>query len=109
MIKHFALGDMVAIWDVYILISLGLISWVISINIALQWIPEDLADATLTLFQVMAWCCQATSHKSEPEMAEFQQPTFWCIMRQLRYDMSVARSDNCRLRYTSKTLFIGLK
>ena len=29
---------------------------------ALRWMPRDLADDKSTLFQVMAWCRQATSH-----------------------------------------------
>ena len=29
---------------------------------ALRWMPRDLTDDKLTLVQVMAWCCQATSH-----------------------------------------------
>ena len=29
---------------------------------ALWWIPQDLTDDKSTLVQVMAWCCQATSH-----------------------------------------------
>ena len=34
----------------------------ISYEIALRWIPLDLTDDKSTLVQVMAWCCQATSH-----------------------------------------------
>ena len=29
---------------------------------ALRWMPQDLTDDKSTLVQVMAWCCQATSH-----------------------------------------------
>ena len=29
---------------------------------ALWWMPQDLTDDKSTLVQVMAWCCQATSH-----------------------------------------------
>ena len=29
---------------------------------ALWWMPQDLDDDKSTLVQVMAWCCQATSH-----------------------------------------------
>ena len=29
---------------------------------ALRWMPWDLTDNKSTLVQVMAWCCQATSH-----------------------------------------------
>ena len=28
----------------------------------LRWMPWDLTDGKSTLIQVMAWCCQATSH-----------------------------------------------
>ena len=34
--------------------------WGISIEIALRWISLDLTDDKSTLFQVMAWCRQAT-------------------------------------------------
>ena len=33
-----------------------------SYEIALRWMPLDLTDDKSTLFQVMAWCHQATSH-----------------------------------------------
>ena len=36
--------------------------WGISYEIALRWMPLDLADDKSTLVEVMAWCCQATSH-----------------------------------------------
>ena len=36
--------------------------WGISYEIALRWMPQDLADDKSTLVQVMAWCRQATSH-----------------------------------------------
>ena len=38
--------------------------WGISYVIALRWMPLDLTDdkSTIKLVQVMAWCCQATSH-----------------------------------------------
>ena len=36
--------------------------WGISYEIALRWMPLDLTDDKSTLVQVMAWCCQATSH-----------------------------------------------
>ena len=29
---------------------------------ALRWMPRELTDNKSTLVQVMAWCCQATSH-----------------------------------------------
>ena len=34
----------------------------ISYEITLKWMQLDLTDAQSTLVQVMAWCCQATSH-----------------------------------------------
>ena len=36
--------------------------WGISYDIALRWMALDLTDDKSTLVQVMAWCCQATSH-----------------------------------------------
>ena len=36
--------------------------WGISCEIALIWMSLDFTDDQSTLFQVMAWCCQATSH-----------------------------------------------
>ena len=36
--------------------------WGISCEIALRWLSLDLTDDKSTLVQVMAWCCQATSH-----------------------------------------------
>ena len=36
--------------------------WGISCEIAIRWMPLDLTDDESTLVQVMAWCCQATSH-----------------------------------------------
>ena len=36
--------------------------WGISYEIALRWMPLDFTDVQSTLAQVMAWCCQATSH-----------------------------------------------
>ena len=36
--------------------------WGISCEIVLTWTPQNLTDDKWTLVQVMAWCCQATSH-----------------------------------------------
>ena len=36
--------------------------WGICYEIALRWMPLDLTDEKSTLVQVMAWCCQVTSH-----------------------------------------------
>ena len=36
--------------------------WGISCELALRWMSLDLTDNKSTLVQVMAWCCQATSH-----------------------------------------------
>ena len=37
-------------------------AWGVPYEIALRWMPLDLTDDKSTLVQVMAWCCQATSH-----------------------------------------------
>ena len=37
-------------------------SWGISCELVLRWMSLDLTDDKSTLVQVMAWCCQATSH-----------------------------------------------
>ena len=42
--------------------NLGIDILSVQLNITLEWIPEDLVDVKSTLVQVMAWCCQATSH-----------------------------------------------
>ena len=36
--------------------------WGVYKEIALRWMPQVLTDGKSTLVQVMAWCCQATSH-----------------------------------------------
>ena len=36
--------------------------WGISCEITVWWLSLDLTDDKSTLVQVMAWCCQATSH-----------------------------------------------
>ena len=36
--------------------------WGISCELALRWMSLDITDDKSTLVQVMAWCCQATSH-----------------------------------------------
>ena len=36
--------------------------WGISCEIALIWVSQNFTDDQSTLVQVMAWCCQATSH-----------------------------------------------
>ena len=36
--------------------------WGVSTKIGIRWIQLDLTDDRSTLVQVMAWCCQATSH-----------------------------------------------
>ena len=48
----------------YAIFKLTLVNggWGISYQIALRWMPLDLTDDKSTLVQVMAWCCQATSH-----------------------------------------------
>ena len=42
--------------------SLVIDGWCISCEIALLWMSMDFTDDQSTLVQVMAWCCQATSH-----------------------------------------------
>ena len=41
---------------------LGIGGWDIFCKMALRWMSLDLFDDKSTLVQVMAWCCQATSH-----------------------------------------------
>ena len=48
--------------------------WVISCKIALRWMPLDLADDKSTLVQVMAWCCQTTSHYLSQCWPRFMSP-----------------------------------
>ena len=43
----------------FILVTDG---WSISCGIVLIWMSMDFTDDKSTLVQVMAWCCQATSH-----------------------------------------------
>ena len=42
------------IWQIYIMS--------ISCEIVIRWLPQDLTSDKSTLVQIMAWCCQATSH-----------------------------------------------
>ena len=48
----------------YIIFKLALVTdgWVISCEIPVSWMSLNLPDNKSTLVQVMAWCCQATSH-----------------------------------------------
>ena len=48
----------------YVIFKLILVidGWRISCDIALIWMPLDFTDDQSALVQVMAWCCQATSH-----------------------------------------------
>ena len=48
--------------------------WGISFEIALRWMPLDLADDKSTLVQVMAWCRQATSHYLSQCWPRFMSP-----------------------------------
>ena len=48
--------------SVFFKLNLAIHGWGISHEIALGWKSLDLADDKSTLVQVMAWCCQATSH-----------------------------------------------
>ena len=48
----------------YVILKRNLVmdGWGISCEIALIWTSLDFTDDQSTLVQVMAWCCQATSH-----------------------------------------------
>ena len=48
----------------YVIFKLILLNggWGISYGIAPRWIPLNLTDDKSTLVQLMAWCCQTTSH-----------------------------------------------
>ena len=48
-------------WIIFNLISV-IDGWSISCETDLRWMALDFADDKSTLVQVMAWCCQATSH-----------------------------------------------
>ena len=48
--------------------------WCVSCKIALRWMPLDLTDDKSTLVQVMAWCCQATSHYLSQCWSSFMSP-----------------------------------
>ena len=48
--------------------------WGISCKIALRWMPLDLTHDKSTLFQVMAWCRQATSHYLSQCWPRFMSP-----------------------------------
>ena len=52
----------------------GISSPAISSKIALRWMPLDLTDDKSTLVQVMAWCCQATSHYLSQCWPRFMSP-----------------------------------
>ena len=53
--------------------------WGISYEIALRWMPLDLADDKSTLVQVMAWCRQAKSH---PKLIKMHPPLKQSMMIQ---------------------------
>ena len=55
--------------DVIMHVSCGCFSLVMPIskliihyNVTLEWKPQNLTNGQSTLVQVMAWCCQATTH-----------------------------------------------
>ena len=59
-LTHWPLGDLNVILKMEFSI---LFYWLVSSHDnALQWMPHDLTDDKSTWVQVMAWCCQATSH-----------------------------------------------
>ena len=43
-------------------------------EITLMWMPKDLTNGKSTLFQVMVWCRQATSHYLSQGCPKFVQP-----------------------------------
>ena len=62
-LTHWPLGDLNAILK-NVIFNLVLLIRIFrsSYDNALRWMPQDLTDDQSTLVQVMAWCCQATSH-----------------------------------------------
>ena len=74
-LTHYPLWDVALISQVYISnTTWWLISWIIEINITMEWITEDLVDGQSTLIQVMAWCRQATSHHLNQCCPRFPTP-----------------------------------
>ena len=61
-LTHWPLGPFNQSLDVWILkVNLVIDGWGTSYEIALNWMTQD-SNGKSTLFQVMAWCCQAASH-----------------------------------------------
>ena len=57
-------------------------SWSISYEIALIWISPDFTDDQSTLFQVMVWCRQVTSHYlSHNELIHFRNSNAYMLRR----------------------------
>ena len=46
----------------------------ISSKIALRWMPQNITNEKSTLVQVMAWCCQTTSHYLSQCWPRFMSP-----------------------------------
>ena len=62
-LTHWPLGNLNEILDMLFSNGFLVISgWGISCEIALIWMLLDLTDDQSTLVQIIAWCCQATSH-----------------------------------------------
>ena len=62
LLTHWPLGNLNEILDVIFKQILVIYGWGISCEIAPIWMSLDFTDDQSTLVQVMAWCCQATSH-----------------------------------------------
>ena len=64
-------------WNfIYVILKWILVNdgWGISCEIALIWMSLDFTDDQSTLVQVMAWCCQATSHYLSQCWPRFMSP-----------------------------------
>ena len=61
----------------------------ISGQINIRWIPYDFSDDKSTLVQIMAWCCQPTSHYLNP-----------CWLWSYRHMASLGRNESILPVYT---------
>ena len=62
-LTHWTLGDLNVNFE-NVIFNLALLIGVFktSCGNALRWMPQKLTDGKSTLVEVMAWCCQATTH-----------------------------------------------
>ena len=69
--------------------------WGISCEIALIWMSLDFTDDQSTLVQVMAWCCQATSHYLSPcwPMISVAIWCYWARMSKNSIHLSVRQAE----------------